>query len=255
MNIVSAIKFLSSLMNTIRNDSVTSTKWTYTLHFEVPLLLHRYNFVLLFFVQETSVCRNAINHTTVQACMNSSCSEVTNDTVDTLSDSRGRVMATFTDLTENRNNYTATLNIHYNGGVVQQSQPVGNLSQYWFCTLVLSISFVAGTFDVRSATYTVEFGRVCFDVTYVEGHVRPARSFSLFQCSTNGSNMHDGMIDQDNKCIKVAPHPSYTIKITDEDAKDEVDTVAPVTIFGVAVSEHVSSTQNALSSNTGELVV
>ena len=34
-----------------------------------------------------------------------------------------RVMATFTDLMENRK-YTATLYINYNGGVVQQSQPV-----------------------------------------------------------------------------------------------------------------------------------
>ena len=67
------------------------------------------------------MCRNAINHTTVQACMNSSCSDVTNDAVDTLFDSRGRVMATFTGLTENKI-YTATLNIHYNRGVVQQSQ-------------------------------------------------------------------------------------------------------------------------------------
>ena len=207
-------------------------------------------FVSIFCVQETSVCGNAISHVTIEACLNSSCTS-TNGTVSMLPDGERRVMATFTDLMENRK-YTATLNIHYNGGVVQQSQLVGNLSQYWFCTVVLSISFVAGTFDVSNATYTVEFGRVCFNVTYVEGHVRPARSFSLFQSSTN---VHNGTIDQADKCVEVAPHPSYTIKITDEDAKDEIDTVAPVTILGVAVPGHVSSTQNAVSSNTGELVV
>ena len=40
-----------------------------------------------------------------------------------LSNGERRVMATFTDLMENRK-YTATLNINYNGGVVQQPQPV-----------------------------------------------------------------------------------------------------------------------------------
>ena len=46
-----------------------------------------------------------------------------------LPDGERRVMATFTDLMENRK-YTATLNIHYNGGVVQQSQQV-EISECW----------------------------------------------------------------------------------------------------------------------------
>ena len=77
-------------------------------------------FVSIFCVQETSVCTNAISHVTVEACLNSSCTS-TNGTVSMLPDGERRVMATFTDLMENRK-YTATLNIHYNGGVVQQSQ-------------------------------------------------------------------------------------------------------------------------------------
>ena len=68
------------------------------------------------------MCTNAISHVTVEACLNSSCTS-TNGTVSMLPDGERRVMATFTDLMENRK-YTATLNIHYNGGVVQQSQPV-----------------------------------------------------------------------------------------------------------------------------------
>ena len=121
MNIVSAMKFMSSLMNTTRNDFVKSTKWTYAFYFEVPLLLHRYNFcIIINFAQKTSVCKIAINHTTVQVCLNSSCTG-TNGTVSMLPDGERRVMATFSDLMENRK-YTATLNIHYNGGVVQQSQ-------------------------------------------------------------------------------------------------------------------------------------
>ena len=69
------------------------------------------------------MCGGAISHVTAKACLNSSCSIITNDTVDMLSNGERRVMATFTDLMENRK-YTATLNINYNGGVVQQSQPV-----------------------------------------------------------------------------------------------------------------------------------
>ena len=68
------------------------------------------------------MCGNAISQVTVEACLNSSCTS-TNGTVSMLPDGEGRVMATFTDLMENRK-YAATLNIHYNGGVVQQSQPV-----------------------------------------------------------------------------------------------------------------------------------
>ena len=66
------------------------------------------------------MCGNVITHVIVKACLNSSCTS-TNGTVDP--DGVRRVMATFTDLMENRK-YTATLNINYNGGVVQQSQPV-----------------------------------------------------------------------------------------------------------------------------------
>ena len=68
------------------------------------------------------MCGNATSHVTVEACLNSSCTS-TNGTVSRLPDGERRVMATFTDLMENRK-YTATLNIHYNGGVVQQSQLV-----------------------------------------------------------------------------------------------------------------------------------
>ena len=76
-------------------------------------------FVSIYWVQETSVCDNAISHVTVEACLDSSCTS----TNGTMSDGERRVMATFTDLMENRK-YTATLNIHYNGGVIQQSQPI-----------------------------------------------------------------------------------------------------------------------------------
>ena len=86
-------------------------------------------------MQETFVCGGAISHVTVEVCLNSSCS-TTNGTVTMLHDGVKRVIATFTDLTENRINYIATLNINYNGGVVQQSQPVENISECWFVALL-----------------------------------------------------------------------------------------------------------------------
>ena len=76
----------------------------------------------LLLYQEEFICGGAINGVTVEACLNSSCTS-TIGTVNMLSNGVRRVMATFTDLMENRK-YTATLNINYNGGVVQQSQPV-----------------------------------------------------------------------------------------------------------------------------------
>ena len=83
-------------------------------------------------------------------------------------------------------------------------------------------------------------GRVCLDVTYVEGHVQPASSYILFRCSTTGSNVHNGTINQTANCMKVDPNPSYTIIVTDDDADAEevISSVAPVTILGVAVPEY-----------------
>ena len=54
------------------------------------------------------MCGSAISHVTVEACLNSSCTS-TNVTVDMLPNDGRRVMAKFTDLVENRNNYTARL--------------------------------------------------------------------------------------------------------------------------------------------------
>ena len=60
------------------------------------------------------MCGSAISHVIVEVCLNSSCT-ITNGTQD---NGERRAMATFTDLMENRK-YTTTLNINYNGGVVQ----------------------------------------------------------------------------------------------------------------------------------------
>ena len=98
----------------------------------------------------------------------------------------------------------------------------------------------------------IENGRVCLSVEYVEGHVEPASSFILFRCSTTGTD-HNGTIDQTAGCIEVDPNPSYTIIVTDADAKEDINVVAPVTITGVSIPATTSSTQITVSSsNTGQ---
>ena len=75
---------------------------------------------------------------------------------------------------------------------------------------------------------------MCLDVTYVEGHAEPASSYIVFICSTTGSNVHSGTINQTENCMKVDPNPSYTIIVTDNDDDAEeviISSVAPVTII------------------------
>ena len=65
------------------------------------------------------LCGNAVNSVTVKACNSSSCVNVTG----IMNKDVRRVMVTFTNLEENRK-YSASVHVQYNGGVVQQSQPV-----------------------------------------------------------------------------------------------------------------------------------
>ena len=80
-------------------------------------------------LQEISICgifvinRNAISNVTVEACNSSSCVSTSDVVLLTSTDGVRRVMATFTNLEENRK-YSASVHVQYNGGVVQQSQPV-----------------------------------------------------------------------------------------------------------------------------------
>ena len=68
------------------------------------------------------LCGNAVNSVTVAACNSSFCVNVTG-LMNMSADGVRRVMATFTNLEENRK-YSASVNVKYNGGVVQLSQPV-----------------------------------------------------------------------------------------------------------------------------------
>ena len=68
-------------------------------------------------------CGNAVNSVTVvEACNSSSCVSVTGIMIMS-ADGVKRVMATFTNLEENRK-YSASVHVQYNGGGVLHSQPV-----------------------------------------------------------------------------------------------------------------------------------
>ena len=73
-------------------------------------------------LQKILVCGNAIDTIIVQACLNS-CVNASTSTVDILSDSRRRVVPTFTNLVEDRN-YSASVYVQLNGGLIQQSPSV-----------------------------------------------------------------------------------------------------------------------------------
>ena len=66
--------------------------------------------------------RNAISNVTIEACNDRLCISA-HGVISMSADGVRRVMATFTNLEENRK-YSASVHVQYNGGVVQQSQPV-----------------------------------------------------------------------------------------------------------------------------------
>ena len=71
------------------------------------------------------VCENAI---IIQACLNS-CVNASTSTVDMLSDGRRRVVATFTNLVEDRK-YSASVYVQVNGGRLIQQPPSVEISEW-----------------------------------------------------------------------------------------------------------------------------
>ena len=90
----------------------------------VCILDHAYNNISTFSFHQVQeiLCGNAVKNVTVKACLSSSCVSVPG-VLNTSADGVRRVIATFTNLEENRK-YLASVHVQYNGGVVQQSQPV-----------------------------------------------------------------------------------------------------------------------------------
>ena len=74
------------------------------------------------------MCENAIDTIITQACLDS-CVNASTSTVDMLSDGRRRVVATFTDLLENRK-YSASVYVQFNGGGLIQQSPSVEISEW-----------------------------------------------------------------------------------------------------------------------------
>ena len=100
-------------------------------------------------------------------------------------------------------------------------------------------------------------GRVCLIVQYVEGHEPNTHCYVVFRSTLTGHDiLYNATIQGSSMCILNVPaHPSYTIIATDGDAVDEINTIAPVTILGVAVPEYTgilsSATPEAAPTSTG----
>ena len=74
------------------------------------------------------MCENAIDTIIIQACHNS-CVNASTSTVDMLSDGRRRVVATFTNLVEDRE-YSASIYVQVNGGGLIQQSPSVEISEW-----------------------------------------------------------------------------------------------------------------------------
>ena len=99
--------------------------WTYILHVKVVGGIHRHDkkqLINVITLQGSFICRNAVGKITVKACDDDSCMvETANFTM--LPDGRMKVVACFTSLVENKK-HLVTVQVQYNGGVVQHSLPV-----------------------------------------------------------------------------------------------------------------------------------
>ena len=82
-----------------------------------------------------------------------------------------RVMTTFTNLEENRK-YSASVHVQYNGGVVQQSQPV-EISECVLCVPCLSLLYCLseGTYDVQNVTLSLMMVDICVSLSYMSEEV------------------------------------------------------------------------------------
>ena len=192
-------------------------------------------------LQKLPVCENAIDTIITQACLDS-CVNASTSTVDMLPDGRRRVVATFTNLVEDRK-YSASIYVQVNGGGLIQQSPSVKISE-WCDTYLVNVPYlfpIIATFDVYSVTVngSVVNGRVCLTVEYVEGHEPNPHCYVVFRSTITGHDMYHATIQGSSMCIPNVPaHPSYTIIATDGDAVDEINTTAPVTILRVVVPEY-----------------
>lgn len=102
-------------------------------------------------LQETVKCKNAIASIVLEACLNSSCVNVSGTMCSSANDTT-RIMATFTNLQENKN-YLLSLHVLYNGGVVLRSQQVAISKCVVFLAeslayICIQVHLMSGTFQL-----------------------------------------------------------------------------------------------------------
>lgn len=176
----------------------------------VPILL----------LQERLKYKNAIRSLVVETCLNSSCVNIFGTVLSPANDMT-RVMATFSNLQENKN-YLLSLHILCNGGVVQRSQQV-EISEcihvFFYCKSFSHIHL--GTFDVRNISVVPIVTQKCTNVTvtYVRGYEKPANCTVLFKCATDRiSPQTRNIINGTSECVSIGEHSAYNIFAIDGDA-------------------------------------
>ena len=156
-----------------------------------------------------------------------------------------RVMATFTNLEENRK-YSASVHVQYNGGVVQQSQPV-EISECWLCVSCLSLLYCLseGTYDVQNVTLSFDDGgQLCTTLLYVRGSKSQQSAMKLVCSSEIHCCYHQlTTFNGTDWCFNNLPaSSSCNISVTDLDAVDSIDATPAVKYTDVIVVGPSSTT-------------
>lgn len=83
-------------------------------------------------------------------------------------------------------------------------------------------------YDAKVVNVTA--GRVCLNIKYVSGGIK--QCFVQINCTSEATYLQNKTIFGTEDCIAVPSHSSYVICVTDSDknAKEMIDTRAPVTL-------------------------
>ena len=170
---------------------------------------------------------------------------LSNATFVVVEDGVRRVMVTFTNLEENRK-YSASVHVQYNGGVVQQSQPV-EISECVLCVPCLSLlhCLSEGTYDVQNVTLSFDDGgQLCITVLYVRGSKSQQSAMKLV-CSSESHCCHHQLatINGTDWCFNnLLASSSCNVSVTDLDAVDSIDATPTVKYTDIIIVGPSSAT-------------
>ena len=158
-----------------------------------------------------------------------------------------RVMATFTNLEENRK-YSASVLVQYNGGVVQQSQPV-KISECWLCVSCPSLLYCLseGTYDVQNVTLSFDDGgQLCVTILHVRGSKSQLQQSAMkLVCSSESHCCYHQLatFNGTDWCFNNLPaSSSCNISVTDLDAVDSIDATPAVKYTDIIIVGPSSAT-------------